>query len=686
MRAPLARTCAAATLLVAGLTLLVAAAPVTRPASRTAVPTPVRPVARAATVPATRPVARAATVPATRPTARAATVPATRPAVAVAATAPSTRPISLAAVPPAASFKKGDAVALRVTAAFAARPARDVTAKSAYRSTDAAVATVDATGRIVARGFGQCDIVVAHDLRFTTVRVVVPRPLAGPFPAVKANNKIDDLVHAKLRELGLPPSEPCSDAVFVRRIHLDTTGLLPTTRQAAAFLADPAPDKRAKLIDRLLDGPEFTDFVALKWGDLLRLKAEYPVRIWPKAVQAYHRWLRDAIAANMPYDQFATELLVSSGSNFRDGPANFYRAVPTKDPQTIAETTALLFMGARLSCARCHDDPNTGLTNDDGLAMAAFFAGVRYKSTGEWKEEIVYTDPDATFRHPKTKQLIAPRFLNGAAPTIAPGQDARAVFAQWLTAPGNPWFARNAVNRMWGWTLGRALVEEADDLRPTNPATNPQLLDYLAGELVASKYDVRHVYRLMLNSATYQRSARPTELNAGDEMHYSHYPARRLSAEQLLDALNQVAETNDTYSSIIPEPYTKLPKDQMATRLSDGSITLPFLELFGRPPRDTPYESDRCATTSMRQALHMLNSGDIERKVTSGARIARLIKEGRTDAQIVDDLYLAALSRPPTQQERETVLAYAKGKTPRTRPLQDALWALLNTKEFLFNH
>ena len=508
---------------------------------------------------------------------------------------------------------------------------------------------------------------------------------AAPNPTTQSTRRIDEICAAKWKEQKLMPSEVCTDAVFLRRVYLDVIGVLPTPQEVKAFLADKDPGKRAKLIDKLMQRDEFVDFWALKWGDLLRIKSEYPVRVWPKAVQAYHHWLRQSIAENKPYDRFVTEMLVSSGSNFRDGPCNFYRAVPNKDPQSFAETAALVFMGVRLSCARCHAHPTEKWTLEDNLGMAAFFAQLKFKKTGEWKEEIVFVDTDAVLKHPISKQTVKPKFLGGPMVQLKPGDDARALFAAWLTAGDNPYFARAIANRVWYWLMDVGVVNEPDDLRPSNPPSNPELLDYLAKELVTRQYDLRHLYRIILNSQAYQLSSLSTPNNLKDTRYFSHRIPHRLQAEQLLDAISQVTETTESFSSTIPEPYTKL-SDFHAIWLSDGSIGSPFLELFGRPPRDTPFESERCDRTSIRQAMHLLNSSDIERKVASSARLKRLLQENKTDAQILEELYLAAFSRFPTEAEQQTVLALLKDRKPRAQAIGDLLWAVLNAKEFLFDH
>ncbi len=581
----------------------------------------------------------------------------------------------------------GESFDLKVTAKFSDGTTRDVTAMASFRSSLPGVAKVTPTGTVTAGQPGQ-SVLVATFRRLSGVTLaIVPQTLAEPFPELTADNPVDKAVNAKLKLLGLPPSPRCGDADFQRRVYLDVIGLLPTPDEARAFAADTAPDKRAKLIDRLLARDEFADFWALKWGYRLRIKSEYPVKIWPKGVQTYYRWVRDSLVANMPYDQFARELLVSSGSSFRSGPANFYRGVNSKDPLSHAEIAALLFMGARVSCARCHGDPYEPWTVDDDAKLAAFFAQVRFKSTGEWKEEVVYLDPDATFRHPITKQVVAPAFLGGEAPTIEPGADPRQVFATWLTAPGNRWFAPNIANRVWFWLLGRGIVEEPDDMRPTNPPSNAALLDALSAELTSHGYDLRHLFRVILNSQTYQRSSTPTPQNKGDQGFFAHYPARRMGAEQLIDAICQITETNETFSSVIPEPYTYLPSTTRAAQVADGSIITPFLELFGRPPRDTPYESDRCSRTSMRQVTHLLNSTSVDNRVLNSPRLKRLLASGKSDDMIIDEYYLSALSRLPSDSERQAVKAHlASHAGDRAAAFQDFLWALLNTKEFVLIH
>jgi hypothetical protein len=492
-------------------------------------------------------------------------------------------------------------------------------------------------------------------------------------------NRVDTLVFAKQGTTGFQSSELCSDAVFVRRVYLDVIGTLPTAAEVRRFLSNRSPDKRAKLIDELLERPEFADYWALKWCDLLRVKAEFPSNLWPNAVQAYHHWIRDAFRNKMPYDQFARALLTSSGSNFRDPPVNFYRPFQERAPRRIFETVALVFMGLRLEDAH--------LTEEQMLGMDAFFAKIAYKATAEWKEEIVYFNPDGKLLNPATKQPVVPTPLVGKPVKLGTFDDPRIAFADWLTAPDNPWFAKAIVNRIWFWLMGRGIINEVDDIRPDNKPWSPELLAYLEKELVENKYDLRHIYRLILNSSTYQLSSVPTADNAADTDGFSHYRVRRLDAEVLIDAVCQITGTTEEYSSAIPEPFTFVPAQQRSITLADGSVKSPFLEMFGRPGRDTSYESERNNGVSTFQTLHMLNSTHFQDKISKGPAVQRLIKAVPDPSARVDELYLTILSRLPAPEEKQIALNYARSAGLNdTDAAIDLAWALINSKEFILKH
>jgi hypothetical protein len=486
------------------------------------------------------------------------------------------------------------------------------------------------------------------------------------------HTRIDELVATRLEQLEMAVSPPCSDAVFVRRAFLDVIGTVPTAAEARQFIEDEHPDKRSVLIDHLLGRDEFADYWAMKWSDLLRVKAEFPINLWPNAAQAYHRWIRTAVRDNLPYDQFSRELLTSNGSNFRVGPVNFYRALPSREPSAIARTVALTFMGTR-----AEHWPEAQLE-----AMAMCFRYIGYKSTGEWKEEIVFFDPD---KFPPGGRAAA-IFPDKTVAHLMIAKDPREVFAEWLIQPKNPWFTRAIANRVWSWLLGRGIIHEPDDIRPDNPPANPELLAHLERELIAAQYDVKQLMRLILNSQTYQRCSIPRGDSALAETYFACYAPRRLDAEVLIDALNQITGTNEKYTSAIPEPFTVIPDGARAIALPDGSITSTFLEMFGRPARDTGLESERNNRITATQRLHLLNSSHVQRKLEQGPQLQALLRARGGPREVVEELYLTILSRFPTDGERESFRTHAaKSPDARTAAL-DLAWALTNTAEFLYRH
>jgi hypothetical protein len=528
--------------------------------------------------------------------------------------------------------------------------------------------------------------------------------------AAKPANEIDRLVFARLAESKIEPVL-CSDAVFVRRVYLDVIGTLPTAQEARAFIEDTDANKRSALIDRLLERDEFADYWSMKWGDILRIKAEFPVNLWPNAAQAYHRWLRASIAENKPYDKFVREMLTSSGSNFRVPPVNFYRAIQNRTPEGITGAVALAFMGARVDSW-----PPERVAN-----MTVFFSQIGYKPTREWKEEHVIWNPmgfkdatteaekkadaeanpppsDAPTEEPAKAEPAEPHspptsgvLPDGSKVELGLNHDPREVFADWLISPKNPWFSRSIVNRVWGWLLGRGIIHEPDDIRDDNPPSNPELLAYLEKEFVAHGYDLKHLYRLILNSSTYQLSSM-SHVEAPPAQ-FARYPLRRLEAEVLIDAVNSITGTTDLYTSPIPEPFTYIPQNKPAIAIADGSITSSFLALFGRSARATGMENERDNKPVPAQSLHMLNSSHIQRKLDQGAKFLALIDPTRKQNEIIDDVYLTILSRLPTAEERKHAEEYAAPGVSRraggTRPREDWIdiaWALINSTEFLYRH
>ncbi len=488
--------------------------------------------------------------------------------------------------------------------------------------------------------------------------------------ALRPQNAIDDLVLADLREQGIQPARLCSDETFLRRVYLDVLGTLPTAAESREFISKHSSTKRNDLIEHVLEQPEFVDYWAMKWCDVLRVKAEFPINLWPQAAQAYHHWIRTAIEDNLPYDQFARELLTASGSNFRVPQVNFYRALQSHQPESIAQVVALTFMGER-----------TEKWPAERLAgMSQFFSRVGYKPTGEWKEEIVFFDRRRDGK--LSTAAVAAIYPSGISVDIRADHDPRREFADWLTDDRNPWFSRVVVNRIWCWLVGRGIVEPVDDIRIDNRPTNPDLLNHLAEELIAADYDLKHVIRMILQSSSYQQSCVPHDKTGPTAEHFAFYQPQRLDAEVLIDAICQITDTTETYMSIIPEPFTFLPESQRAIALPDGSITSSFLETFGRPARDTGLVSERNNRLTAGQALHLLNSNHIGDKFKVGAGFKKLLLQASGRFETVDLLYLTILSRHATEGE----LTLGGQLCSSERGAQDLAWALINSDEFLFRH
>jgi hypothetical protein len=503
-----------------------------------------------------------------------------------------------------------------------------------------------------------------------------PPTTTSPFESgieATPRNDIDRIVFGRLTSLGIEPAHLSSDAVFIRRVYVDLLGSVPLSDDVAAFLADRDPDKRRRLIDALLQRDEFADYWAMKWSDVLRVKSEFPINLWPNAVQAYHHWIRSSIRDNVPYDRFASELLTASGSNFSAPPVNFFRAVQDRSPEAIAGAVALTFIGVRV------DNWSADRQGD----LAAFFSRIGYKSTDEWKEEIVFFDPDKGVAPTGDTTLVFP---DGSSVRLPRDADPREAFARWLVAPDNTWFARAFVNRIWFWLCGRGIVEEPDDFRPDNPPANPELLDFLAHELVSSGYDVKHVDRVILNSSTYQLSPIPRTSRPEAEANCAYALLRPLDAEVLIDAVDRIAGSTEQYSSPIPEPYTFVPPGQRTVMLADGSITSSFLVTFGRPPRDTGRALERLTRPSASQRLYLLNSSDIQRKLQQSAPLQRLIQGSRNWRQLATNLYLTVLSRPPTEEEVSIATSFGESSANRRNGGLDLAWALVNSAEFRYRH
>jgi hypothetical protein len=562
---------------------------------------------------------------------------------------------------------------LHVLAHFSDGSDRDVTALASYTSSDDQVASVTAEGLVVGASRGTAaisvrylDEVVSRD--FTFVEEVPDFVWSNP----PAANYVDDLVYEQLRLLSYLPAETCSDQVFLRRVSLDVTGLLPTVEETRAFLDDRSVDKRARLIDRLLHGADYARFWSHQLADLLRVN---PTRLTDKGARTYFDWIVHSVASNMPLDQFATALLTASGNTAENPPANYYRAVP--DANAAAETTAQLFLGIRIACARCHNHPFERWTQDNYYGLAAVFQRVGRKRADDGAL-FVYSARTGETRQPRSGRDVKPWLpLKGEA-VVGPREDRREVFARWLTAPNNPFFARVEVNRLWARLLGRGIVEPVDDFRTTNPPANAKLLDALAQDFVSHGFDRRHILRVILNSRTYQQQTTKNRFNRLDEKYFSSARARLLSAEQLLDAVSRV--------TAIPEHFWRMPEGSWATQLPISAPS-PFLAAFGQPPRESACQCERVTEPSLQQALQLLNGSTVRDRVHSPeSRLHQLLAAGKSVREIHDEIYLAALCRKPQPVEVERALRYVAAKGDRREAMEDLLWAVLNTREFIFQH
>jgi hypothetical protein len=495
-------------------------------------------------------------------------------------------------------------------------------------------------------------------------------------------NFIDQAVFGKLKSLGIPPSEVCDDSTFLRRVTLDIVGRLPTVDEAQAFLTDTSADKRAKMIDGLLDSADYADFFANKWSAVLRNK-----RVEQRHQQltyAFHDWIRENFRENRPFDQFVRDLLTATGDVATNPAVAWYRSVPTASDQL--EDTAQLFLGLRIQCAKCHHHPFDKWAQDDYYGFAAFFSRVGRKDIqflGQDVPRIVHNRGEAQATNPRTNKKLTPTGLGDKPIEISPEEDPRGRLVDWMVDPSNPYFARALANRYWKHFLGRGIVEPEDDMRVTNPASNPELLDALARHFADSKYDLKAVIRAICNSSTYQLSAEPNEHNARDKQNFSRYYPKRLSAEVLYDAVSQVTDTTTGLNC--------MPSGFRAVQLPDNGFDNYFLQVFGKPQNESACECERSSDATLAQTLHLLNSREVQDKLTNGnGRAAHLAREkDRSARDKIRELYLAVFSREPRQDELQYTLNYlarVEFKDQPSQPVEDILWALVNSKEFLFNH
>ena len=590
--------------------------------------------------------------------------------------------------------RMGESVQVHVVARYSDGAKRDVTAHARLATLNDAVAACTAEGRVTATGRGQTAIMVRYSGLATVASIMVPfvSPNGKPLQAnpLDSANPLDALVTRKQLQLGLGPSPLCDDRTFIRRVSFDLIGTPPTVAEVDAFLADRRPDKRARLVDALLDRPEYADYWGLKWGDLLR--SNRPA-LGVKGMWSFSNWIHDQLRVNRPVNSFVHDLILAQGSTFTNGPSNYYRVA--SNPQDLAETTSQVFLGVRLQCARCHHHPFEKWSQADYYQFAAFFARIGLKGSSDFgvfgNENVVKIQDSGEVYHPKTGGLMRPTPLGLVTadlkdPAVKPADpdaegDRRRVLADWLTSKDNRLFARNIANRYWGYMFGSGIVNPIDDQRITNPPTNGALLDALADELVKSGYDLKHLLRTICTTRTYQRSSLATPTNKVDELFFTHYLPKRLPAESLLDAIDFACGTQ--------EKFADLPKGTRAIQLPDPSVGSDFLDVFGRPQRLIACECERQAEPNLSQTLRLMNGELVNRKATAGeGRLEKLLAAGRSDTAILNDLYLSALSRPPSLSERRTVLGLLAFTPNRDRKavFEDVIVTVLNSKEFLFNH
>jgi hypothetical protein len=597
--------------------------------------------------------------------------------------------------PPAAVLKPNDTLQVVVRAWYSDGHAADVTRWVKFNSTEDPVATVDPEGKVRVAGHGEAAITLWFSNLVAVCRIASPfanDAAVGVFASAAAENTIDNLVLRKLVALRIPPSPTCTDSEFIRRAFLDAAGILPTPEEVQKFVADSASDKRAKLIDGLLERPQFVDYWSYKWSDLLLLSTR---KLPQPAVWAFYQFIRQSVADNKPWDRFARDILTASGSTLHNGAGNYFAL--HKDVSDLTEATSVTFLGMSITCCRCHNHPLEKWTQDQYWSMANLFSRVALKNGDRSGEIIVLSQPTGDVPHPRRSLPMPPAPLDGKPLALDSNADRRQYFADWLTAPENPYFARAVINRVWRNFLGRGLVEAEDDLRQTNPPTNQELFDALAKDFVAHQYDVKYLIRSIMNSATYQRSSKPLPENEADDRFYSHYLIRRLSAEVALDAYSQVTG--------VPTPFTKVhsgdaggftayggyPLGTRALQLADSQVASVFLDAFGRPDRTQTCSCERQQDSSVSQALHLNNGQTLNDKIRAkNSRVEKWVTEKIDDSEAVKRLFLLALSREPEAAEltkfRALMTEAAEDKGTRREVFEDLFWAVLTGREFLFNH
>ncbi|MGQ0636229.1 MAG: DUF1553 domain-containing protein [Planctomycetaceae bacterium] len=554
---------------------------------------------------------------------------------------------------------------------------RDVTALTCFSSSAESVARVNDDGLVQKVSRGESAILARYLDKMVTSYITFLEDVPGfVWNNPPEKNFVDQFVDAKLKQLQILPSDVCSDDEFVRRAYLDAAGRLPTVEESQVFLSEGSPDKRDRLIDALVESDDFASYWTLTTADILRANSK---RLNATGVQKYRLWLYEAIRNDVPLDRFCRELLTSRGSVYENPAANYWRVRAADVPNAFAEDTAQVFLGIRIQCAKCHNHPFERWTQDNYYGISAAFARVGRKPGAQADEVVVFVNKTGDVKQPRTGKLVKPHLLLTGDVDVPAEQDRREVFAEWLTRPDNPFFAKAAVNRIWGQLMGRGIVDPVDDFRDSNPPSNAPLLDALAEQFVQHGFSRKWAVKTIMKSRTYQLSSRKNQFNAGDDIYFSHANARLLPAEQLLDAICAVTG--------VPEPFPGAPLGTRAVELSEPPADNYFLKIFGQPQRELACQCERSSESNLSQALQMINGPVVHNKLRdAGGRIASLVAAGKTDEEIVRELYLAALSRPPIAAELEAAKKHIAESSDRELAMEDLGWVLLNSKEFLFQH
>ncbi|NOY41171.1 MAG: DUF1549 domain-containing protein [Planctomycetes bacterium] len=578
--------------------------------------------------------------------------------------------------PPAAVLEgEGTKQQFVAVATYSDNTTRDVTDLAFFSTNNDSSAPIDKNGLVTASSRGESFIMARFDVHTVGSQVLtLPADLKFTASTEKPANYIDELVAAKLNKLRLEHSPICTDEEFLRRVTIDIVGKLPTVEEYHAFLADKGADKRAKKIDQLLAKKEFSEIWAMKWAELLMVKTVLN-RVEYKPMFLYANWLANKIANNVPLDEIVRDILGATGGTFSVPATNFYQGEP--DTQKTAENVAQIFLGLRIQCAQCHNHLFDRWTMDDYYGFTAFFAQIGRKKGEDYRETIVFNSGGGEVKHPIGGRVMAPKFLGGEVPDVK-GKDRRKIVADWITSPENPYFAPSVANRIWAHYLGVGIVDPVDDVRVSNPSSNPELFETLGKKLIEYKYDFKQLVRDICNSNTYQRSTDTNESNAGDLKNFSHASVRRIQAEMFLDSISQITETKDKFRG--------LPLGARAIHIADGKTSTYFLTTFGRAKRDTVCSCEVDTQPTLSQALHLVNGNAVGGKISQGKVIEKLLDAGKTPSEVLDEITIRSLCRMPTEDERTKILALVGEAERPVAELQDAYWALLNSREFLFNH